>query len=118
MGVSTDAIFVYGFEIDEEDDEGKERCQLLMDETYDVLVDAEKRLGAQLVYHCSDECTEYIVGLEKTYMKAWRGYPQTINVTKMALFNHAEMDAELRAIAEALGLEAKPGKWLLCSYWG
>ena len=119
MGVSTDAKMVYGFEVGEEEgDSEHERCLALMDADYSTLTKVEKRLGAELVYHCSDQCTEYILGLKATYVQAWRGHPKEVDVASFADLSRAEMDAKLVEIAKALGLKAKPGRWLLCSYWG
>ncbi|HTR76954.1 MAG TPA: hypothetical protein VMH39_02550 [Gemmatimonadaceae bacterium] len=119
MGVSTDAKLVYGFEVGEEEgDEEHDRCAALMDDDYDTLTKVEKRLGAELVYHCSDECTEYILGLKETYVRAWRGHPKDVDVGTFAAMSRDKMDAKLVEIAAALGLKAKPGRWLLCSYWG
>ena len=119
MGVSTDAKFIYGFEVGEEEgDEDHERCDALMDAEYDKLKRVEKKLDAELVYHCSDECTEYIVGIGSTYVQAWRGQPKEVDVAEFAKRDQDDMDAKLVDIAKALGVKAKPGRWLLCSYWG
>lgn len=119
MGVSTDAKLIYGFEVGEEEgDEAHERCKKLMDGDYSTLTKAEKKLGVELVYHCSDQCTEYIVGIRETYVRAWRGHPKEVPVEKFAQMSSSEMDVRLVEIAEALGLKPKPGRWLLCSYWG
>ena len=116
MGVSTDAKLVYGFEVDEDSDD-HERCDALMDDEYSTLTAVEKRLGAELVWHCSNEFQRYIVGLTDTYVHAYRGYPVEVN-PKMFERSRPLMDAELIDIAEALGVEAKPGRWLLASHWG
>lgn len=115
MGVSTDAKLVYGFEIEPESDES-EICDLLMDEEYDKLEAAEK-LGGELVYHCSDEETMYIVGVDSTSVTAHRGYPKTIDPAMFSA-DPTMLDATLRKFAEAIGVEPKTGKWLICSYWG
>jgi hypothetical protein len=118
MGVSTDAKLIYGFEVGKsEGDADNSRCDELMDEHYATLTKVEKRLGAELVWHCSDECQMYIIGLTDTYVYAYRGHPQEIN-PKMFERDRRLMDAELIDIAEALGVKAKPGRWLLASYWG
>jgi len=111
MGVSTDAILCFGFEIEEDSDE-HDRCHLLMDEKYEVLSKAESKYGGSLVHHCSDGCTLYIVGIRET--KAWRGYPK--EVTSLDVTDDER--AKLADFAKAIGIEPKAPKWLLCSWWG
>lgn len=112
MVTSTDAKLVWGFTVD--DDLEKELCELYMDERFTELALAERRTGGSLVYHCSDECVEYIVGLESTVVVAYRGYPEEI--TSLDLPPDAQ--EKLDAFARALRISPKPGKWLLASWWG
>jgi hypothetical protein len=119
MGVSTDAKFIFGFEVGEEEGDAEhERCDALMDDESATLTKVEKSHDAELVYHCSDQCTEYILGLRSTYVQAWRGHPEEVDVSKFGKLSQEDMNAKLVAMAAALGLKAKPGRWLLCSYWG
>ena len=119
MGVSTDAKLVFGFEVGEEEgDYEHERCDALMDDDYATLTKVENSHGAELVYHCSDECREYILGLASTYVYAWRGHPKEVDVASLASMDRDEMNTHLVKAADALGLKSKPGRWLLCSYWG
>jgi hypothetical protein len=113
MGVSTDAKFVYGFEV-EEGSADHEQCDRLMVEKYSTLSRVEKGLGGCLVYHGSDTHTCYIVGVEETHVVAWRGHPKVINVWGMAKLSPRDLDDTLRHVAEGLGVTPKPGKWLLC----
>jgi hypothetical protein len=119
MGVSTDAKLIYGFEVGEEEGDAEhDRCGVLQNAEYATLTKVTTSLGAELVYHCSDECTEYILGIKATYVEAWRGHPKEVPVARFAAMSSEEMDAKLVKIAAALGLKPKPGRWLLCSYWG
>jgi hypothetical protein len=126
MGVSTDAILVFGMEIEGES-EDSEKIDAIMEEDddeggtsgYDRLSEAEKKTGAEVIFHCSAECTMYIVGTRA--MTANRGYPVAVDPKKLAL-TKAQIEADLAAI-EALcgfiGIPFKPKKckWWLCSNW-
>lgn len=112
MGVSTDAILVWGFMI-EEDSEEHEALELFMDEKYSELCAAQKKFpGCELVWHCSDDYTMYIVGLKET--KAYRGEPKRIDSLDLP----EDAQDTLNSFANLLGVEPQTGKWLLCSYWG
>ena len=117
MGQSTDAILVWGFDIgdaEELPEEVAKRIDHLLDEGYDELESLQRLHGVELVQHCSGSCPHYIVGIEATKTVAWRGHPKTI--TSLDLPGKT-CQAALDAFAQAIGVEAKPGAWLLASDW-
>ena len=121
MGVSTDAILVYGIAIHEdctdkfdyEDDENVEPSALyaVRCNPGDICVET----------HCADTYPMYIVGLTRTSTTAWRGYPKVIpGLPEIS----DEENAKLRSFCAEHGLESdceinggEPG-WLLVSWWG
>ena len=115
MGVSTDAKLVWGFDPEcEEGDELHDKLAALMDADYDKLTAAEKDHGGTLVYHCSDSCQMYLVGLKSTEKTAWRGHVVEIPPLDVPPDGQAKLDA----FAQAIGVEPKPGRWLMVSWWG
>lgn len=77
--------------------------------------EAKKALGVELVMHCSDECTMWILAA-KHYRNA-RGYPAEI--PGLDLPDNA--DERLAWAVDVLGLYMFDGqrpKWLLASWWG
>lgn len=55
MGVSTDAVLIWGFNVDRDDD--CDACELLdtfCDERYSDLDKAEETHGGRLAHHCAD----------------------------------------------------------------
>jgi hypothetical protein len=76
--------------------------------------EAKKTLGVELVMHCSDSCTMWL--LTAKHFEASRGYPVEVD---MDLPENA--DERLAWAVDVLGLTkfkgAKP-KWLLASWWG
>lgn len=121
MGVSTDAILVYGIAIHEdgndkfdyEDDENVEPSALykIMCDPSDICVEV----------HCSDSHPMHIVGLTRTRHTAWRGFPKAVSGLPEI---SDEENAKLRSFLAEQGLEpdpevngGEPG-WLLASWWG
>lgn len=119
MGVSTDAILVYGVplaegEIDEyEDVDGNEdrsspSYMVFMGEVID---------GISIVTHCSDIDRMHIVAVAGTERRAWRGRPRVIDHTSIVV--DRSWDAKLRTFINErqLKVDGQPG-WYLCSWWG
>jgi hypothetical protein len=76
--------------------------------------DAKKALGIEMVMHCSDECTMWILAAK--HFNASRGYPVEVNLD---LPENA--DERLSWALDVLGLTKFQGqqpKWLLASWWG
>ena len=127
MGVSTDAMLCYGFEVEEgsEDHRLVEQAMYGYD-NYEGNNHAEKaRLKAlsdgvdeRIVTHCSDECRMYIVCAKGSDTLAWRGSPKEINVDELADRFMGPYERDIRGTCDLLGITFKPCSWLLCSYWG
>ena len=113
MGVSTNAILVWGFDLGTDlPDSVIERLDDF--EKYDALVVIQNRIGASLISHCHPDEQMWIVGFTKTIMLARRGYPETI---KSFTVDAVRGQAALDALAHELGIKPKPGRWLLASEW-
>ncbi len=107
MSTSTDAYLMYGVNLPDEimDDEGNYNV-------LEVLGD-----GLSLERHCCDEETMYILAIEGTVTRAWRGYPKKIDPSSMTV--GADWDERLKAFCEKHKIETvgEPG-WWLASWWG
>lgn len=123
MGTSTDAILVFGMQIEGES-EDSEKIDAFLEEDddgfgSDRLSKAEKKTGADIVYHCSLEHMMYIVGTRA--MVANRGYPVTVDPGKLALSDkQRKTDLEaIEALCRFIGIPFSPKKckWWLCSNW-
>lgn len=140
MSTSTDGILAYGYDLGENfgvgydqpenpswlHDESEESyhdqaCRALFAAAGkpvepDVYVDADdlKELcGIEVVYHCSDGCTMYILAAK--HITARRGYPQEVDLT-LPDDGHERLAWAVKVLELDLG-DKKPG-WLLASYWG
>lgn len=126
MGVSTDAILVFGMQVEGESEDSEKIDEILEEDDndggtsgWDRLEKAEKKTGAEVVYHCSVECTMYIIGTRA--MCANRGYPVAVN-PKALMLSEKQTKVDLAAI-EALCIfigipfKSKKCKWWLCSNW-
>lgn len=126
MGVSTDAILVFGMQV-EADSEDSEKIETFLgddenedgDAGWQRVEKAEKKTGAEIVYHCSGEYTMYIIGVHG--MTANRGYPIEVNLKKLER-TEREVKADLKAIEDLCGcvgisFRPKKCKWWLCSNW-
>jgi len=110
MGVSTDALIVYGVEVGEIE-ELRER---LDGEAWDELIDSfyDNEDGFGLIEHCSDSYLMYFVGY--LIIRADRGFPKLINEAK-------EKDLDVRRIqrfCEKYELPYSQPDYYLASYWG
>lgn len=132
MGVSTDGILVFGFEVGEED----ERPDFLEGvEDFDEYVDRESGLPewgehghsfedqrafrdkypVDLITHCSYDYPMHILAVRGTKRRASRGYPLEIDPTDLNVPSE-KLEAFKNWAAER-GIQGEP-KWLLCSLWG
>jgi hypothetical protein len=76
--------------------------------------DAKKALGIEMVMHCSDSCTMWILAAK--HYTASRGYPKEVNLDLPE-----GADERLAWAVDVLGLymfEGQQPKWLLASWWG
>ena len=116
MSVSTDGILVFGIEIEDSSEE-HELCSSIQDD-YDKSKTLEESTGAKLVHHCSYDYPMYILGLSDTCQEASRGYPVTVDVTKIAGLDENDLNDRLASAAKAYGIKFQNGRWLLASLWG
>ena len=119
MGQSTNAILVWGVDLDlgELEEEVQDRIEHLLDDGWEELERLEKKTGVALVSHCCSEEPMYILGLAATMTVARRGYPEKI--VSLDLPKNAQ--ESLTSFAEALGIVVTKkgkkwlGRWLLAS---
>lgn len=134
MSISTDAILVFGFEIGVENDgdppdflNGNSFEEFVvglsgvtLSEDYAVACEQTKELmsecPAELVRHCSDEYSMYILAVRGTVSLANRGYPAEIDLEKLDI--HPDQIYDLENWCEANNIPYEKPKWLLCSFCG
>ena len=106
MGVSTDAILVYGVTLDDFEGEIAESLPFTDEDG-----DADREEGLELVRHCHIDYNMWIIGLAATETTASRGYVETITSLEEP---HPADVIKITRFLEANGLKGTPG-WLLCS---
>lgn len=119
MGVSTDAILLYGVPLSSDTD-------LSYDEESGVesgpawmnwMGNADS--GVTIVEHCSDACPMYFVAIEATVVRAWRGHPKYIIPMKLDVAVANVLNEHLAAFCKKYGLKPDGNHgWYLASYWG
>jgi hypothetical protein len=112
--VSTDAILVYGFQIEEGSDD-EERCQEFLDVDEEAWEKLEEH-DVELVEHCSNESPMFILALADVGQRANRGSPEKLKIGEIASLDRTKSDAVLAKGAKVLGITPKAGEWLLCSH--
>jgi hypothetical protein len=129
MGVSTNAMLYFGFEIDPDVDDMEEifpGWEEIGD--FDDWVTARagitdwrkksdfmKACPAELFDHCHHENRMFVLGPRGAEYTVYRG--STKEITPEMLARPAGTDAFL-AWCEENGIKTKEPRWLLCSYWG
>lgn len=134
MGVSTNAMLVFGFPVSDEYDEPPEWLTLSEEvEDFDAWLamkagltpeqstyEAQKKIvdacPADLFTHCHSEQPLYILGVRGAELTASRGYPEEITADLIMI--SAERIAAFKAWCEANDIPYQEPKWWLCSYWG
>jgi len=116
MGVSTNGILCFGFDLGEE----IERPAVFLNnigtpDEDEKWGDDTKDFPVELITHCSGEYPMYIIALKNTHVWANRGYPQVIE--ELPIINIGTI-VVARRWCEANDIEWQEPKWLLCSYWG
>ena len=142
MGVSTDAILVYGISLGGPDDWIEDPLEFMklddddaeMHPDMDGYLDRESGLPqygedghdwgklrefreqcpADLVWHCSYDCPAFILAVRGTEERALRGYP--VEIKSLEPPDTALVERFRQWCAER-GIEGEP-KWWLCSMWG
>lgn len=74
----------------------------------------EKASGIEIIHHCSNEHTMYIVAIADSVVTAWRGYPKKISSLEIG----PNWDEQIESFCKIMKLKYKKPHWLLCSYWG
>ena len=140
MGQSTDAILCWGVQLDEGDEvpwaakaeelsgyrdplEDEAIVYVLTGERLDGDSAAErlKKLGIEIVMHCSHEEPMIIIAAVGSVTTAHRGSPQIIDPNGMAILfkddSIVEWRKTLRKALPKLGIIDAERHWYLCSWW-
>jgi hypothetical protein len=128
MGQSTDAIIAFGVDLGEELPEFLEEFDGEFDEflasisglpkwgepghSYEAHEAFAKAFPVTIIYHCSGDYPMYVLAVNGTEQRAWRGEPQTIE----PLVVSDEQIAALRDFMNEHELDGDLG-WLLFSNW-
>lgn len=132
MGVSTDAILVFGIPVGEEDEHPEFMGNF---DDFDDYLDSlsglpqygepgysskarqefHDKCPADLVWHCSYEYPMYILAVRGTEIRAYRG--DEVEITPEKLVVPETKLAEFRAWIAERGIQDEP-RWYLCSMWG
>lgn len=133
MGVSTDAILVFGFDCGETqpikdwiDDLIAEEAHLIrpagswdnpdVRAYHDARREAIEACPVDIVDHCSGEYPMYVVALRGSEIRSSRGHSTVIDPA--ALNVAPERIVAMKAWCEAHGIQWREPSWLLVSYWG
>lgn len=110
MGQSTDAIFTYGFQI-EEDSDSHEICESLRNDRWEECSEAEKELGIKLISHCSCDYPMYVIGSEKTTVTAHSAYPKLVQILQI---DENMEKTKIRMFCDRFGIEFNESG---CGFW-
>lgn len=78
----------------------------------------EHPIPVEVVYTCSDGCTEYIIAVRGTVISASRGYPETFNPKNLKVTEN-QRDELVKFCKKYIHIsEELLPKWYLSSYWG
>lgn len=144
MGVSTDGILFFGFDLGEdeenewpweEEDEDWENAYLKRkgfetvpftadgspgrskyESYYEKRKELLKECACTIGHHCSDSYGMRYVALKDHNMYAWRGEPKEVPPQFLMVSN--EEVSKLKEFCEFMGIEWRTPKWYLASYWG
>lgn len=132
MGTSTDAILCFGFPVGEEDQphEWLEDCEGDFDKFLNKLsgmpeygepghsFDDQRKFRescpAEMVMHCSYDYPMYILCVQGTETRAWRGSPKEVP----NLYVYEGDISAFKSWCEANEIEYQDPKWYLCRYVG
>ncbi len=73
-----------------------------------------EKSGCDIIYYCSDQCTMFAVGIEKSIKCAHRG--DALEIENLDV--QPEWDGLLKHFCEIMEVPYKQPKWLLVSYYG
>jgi len=128
MGVTTDAILFYGFELKDEDGEevgdldyfltgSEEECnweELVEEKTGKTYQDWDVKFDC----HCSDSYPIWYICINSAGKGAKRGYAVEITSATLQVDKCQAWSARLKAFCDAMGIECHSSAWLLVSWWG
>jgi len=125
MGISSDGMLFYGFEIDHEDagsyvedpdDTDSDWGDLIIEKMGATLPSGvyatgwlRDELGIEVHGHCSYEYYSPVFCIAGTLKRAWRGSPLDIDPAELSV--QPDWDAKLAKVAEILGLDKGPPCW-------
>jgi hypothetical protein len=130
MGVSTDAIIVYGLDIGEDlhgmpfYSEEKDEEGWAYDEQFEEWVKKEfgDECPFEILIHCSYDYPMYIFALKETYLSASRGYSQEFDPQQLQEKLTEEKKKHFTDVIEKYNIKGENGEtepsWLLFSLWG
>lgn len=110
MGVSTDAIIIYGTPIGNLDELERSMTEEEWDNLIETFYISEDRFG--LIMHCSIDYPEYFIGYEVA--RAYRGYPMKIEDARYTIIN----DNKIKEFCDSYELPYSQPTYYLASYWG
>jgi hypothetical protein len=136
MGVSTNALMAFGFDLGEErpesftdSDEGYFEADEFLLRDFDAGIPewtpgvgpdywdnksaALAKIPVDIIEHCSGEYPMYFLAVRGTECEARRGYPSVAEQREIAA---AEIDA-MRAFCEKHGIEWQEPRWYIFSMW-
>ena len=129
MGVSTDGILYFGFQVcgEEEKPEWMEEFEdfddfliskagLPDDAPYEDRAKVINECPAELQLFCSYDYPMYVLGVRDAEHRAYRGDIVEIGAAELAV-DQNKIDA-FKVWCIANGIEWQEPKWLLCSMWG
>jgi hypothetical protein len=146
MGISTDAILAYGYDLgddpdvdwwanrDEDDEEESDFGEVatnkmlesigftekwvsgIDDEYFTRKRNAEGQLGVEIIYHCSYDYPMYILAAKE--IRAYRGDVTVIEMSDLLI--NIEWDDKLARALQSLGIKPinEYPQWMLVSMWG
>ncbi len=116
MGVSTDAMLMYGVPLHEDEDltydEDDPSAKTSGPAYMRFMGNSED--GCEIVTHCSDEAPMYFVVIEGTLVRAWRGYPKEVETTSPK----SDWDERLKRFCKKHNLSHRKPGWYIASMWG
>lgn len=130
MGVSTDAILAFGFDLGDELPDALIRMDEDADESWEFEAWLESRLGVtdddykvrraavqafpfDLITHCSYDYPMYFLAARGTEQKARRGYPEPVAMKETT----PEQVQAMRDFCTEFQIEWKEPKWHIFSLW-
>ena len=129
MGVSSDGMLYFGFEVGEEDQKPDwledyddlddfivAKSGLPDDAPYEARRKVIEACPAELQLYCSYDCPMYILGVRGAEHCVSRGYTEEINIRSLAV--DPDKIHALKAWCDQHGIEWQQPKWLLCSMYG